>query len=121
MNCHRDSNALKSVNIPSWNLYNCPSCDGYLLNPLKKQITSKLISSNVFSSNLSCPECLSKMEAVVFKDIEIDICSKCNWIWLDKGEIYKIEKHVDKKEFYKGNGNVSFMISELLSGLLFLG
>ncbi len=43
------------------------------------------------SNNLKCPKCgVSELETRVHRGVNIDFCSKCNGIWLDKGELDKI-------------------------------
>jgi len=37
-----------------------------------------------------CPRCKVKMEKLKKNDVIIDICKKCNGMWLDDGEIQKL-------------------------------
>ncbi|MBR9699587.1 zf-TFIIB domain-containing protein [Candidatus Woesearchaeota archaeon] len=39
---------------------------------------------------LTCPRCNVKMEKLKKNDVIIDICKKCNGMWLDDGEIQKL-------------------------------
>ncbi|MDA1197179.1 MAG: zf-TFIIB domain-containing protein [Nanoarchaeota archaeon] len=39
---------------------------------------------------LTCPRCSVKMEKLKKNDVIIDICKKCNGMWLDDGEIQKL-------------------------------
>ena len=39
---------------------------------------------------LNCPRCSVEMEKLKKNDVIIDICKKCNGMWLDDGEIHKL-------------------------------
>ena len=39
---------------------------------------------------LKCPRCKKDMEKLKKNDVIIDICKKCNGMWLDDGEIHKL-------------------------------
>ena len=39
---------------------------------------------------LTCPVCGGEMRTVSRYDVEIDICNKCQGVWLDRGELNKI-------------------------------
>lgn len=43
-------------------------------------------------NKLICPRCKIEMNIINIHDIEIDVCSKCNGMWLDDGEIEKLIK-----------------------------
>ena len=47
----------------------------------------------------NCPRCNVKMEKLKKNDIIIDICKKCNGMWLDEGEIQRLA------EMSKGDEN----------------
>lgn len=64
---------------------------GHLKQFLLNLILGKrlLLSEN---TNLYCPRCKTKMKKLIKQDIEIDICPYCNGMWLDDGEIDKLNK-----------------------------
>ncbi len=39
---------------------------------------------------LDCPRCKIKMRKIKKKDVILDICKKCNGMWLDDNEIEKL-------------------------------
>ncbi|HEY7573007.1 MAG TPA: zf-TFIIB domain-containing protein, partial [Nitrososphaeraceae archaeon] len=41
---------------------------------------------------MRCPNCSDQMQITQRYDIEIDFCSSCKGMWLDRGEIDKIIK-----------------------------
>jgi uncharacterized protein len=42
---------------------------------------------------MNCPIDKEKLEPLIYEDdVEVDQCPKCNGIWLDKGELARIEK-----------------------------
>lgn len=47
---------------------------------------------------LECPNCKSDMNEIKKNNVDIDICSKCKGVWLDRGEIDKITSY-DNKSF----------------------
>ncbi|HXG65069.1 MAG TPA: zf-TFIIB domain-containing protein, partial [Blastocatellia bacterium] len=45
---------------------------------------------------LPCPKCDGALVEVVYEDVRIDRCNKCNGVWLDAGELEQLtqqEKH----------------------------
>jgi len=48
----------------------------------RKQLSEKII--------LRCPRCNSKLDKHQKEDIIIDVCPSCNGMWLDDGEIDKL-------------------------------
>lgn len=45
---------------------------------------------------LQCPKCDGTLVVVVYEDVRIDRCNKCNGVWLDAGELEQLtqqEKH----------------------------
>ncbi|OGT48121.1 MAG: hypothetical protein A3F17_01010 [Gammaproteobacteria bacterium RIFCSPHIGHO2_12_FULL_41_15] len=52
---------------------------------------------------LICPNCHVEMHIVSREDIEMDVCTNCQGVWLDKGELEKlvtiaVENSGDKKK-----------------------
>jgi len=41
---------------------------------------------------MKCPKCGDKLEEKELENVKIDVCSKCEGIWLDKGELELIIK-----------------------------
>jgi Zn-finger nucleic acid-binding protein len=48
------------------------------------------ITGSLKGEELPCPECELKMTTKEIFDVYIDLCEKCNGIWLDSGETEKI-------------------------------
>ena len=40
---------------------------------------------------MRCPKCGSELQEVDFADVRVDKCSKCEGLWLDKGELEKLQ------------------------------
>lgn len=34
-----------------------------------------------------CPKCDGRLREIEFEEIKIDVCDKCNGVWLDAGEL----------------------------------
>jgi len=67
----------------------------------------KMESISPDSEHIDCPVCTNKSAAYIHKDVEIDICSNCLTVWLDKGELNKIlapgfDKYKKVKEHFAG-------------------
>ena len=45
---------------------------------------------------MSCPRCGLKLQQVRFRQVDVDACFSCNGIFLDAGELEKIEKPESK-------------------------
>jgi len=57
-----------------------------------------------------CPRCNIKMEKLKKNDVVIDVCKKCNGMWLDSGELEKLavignKMRKDAKRGRKGEKN----------------
>jgi len=55
---------------------------------------------------MNCPVDKEKLESLIYEDdVEVDQCPKCNGIWLDKGELARIEqsRENDYKEVIKNS------------------
>ena len=40
---------------------------------------------------MKCPKCGSQLEEIAFGDVRIDKCFNCEGVWLDKGELERIQ------------------------------
>jgi Zn-finger nucleic acid-binding protein len=40
--------------------------------------------------NKHCPRCLMNLEKILFHQVQLDHCSKCGGVWLDKGEFEQV-------------------------------
>jgi hypothetical protein len=40
---------------------------------------------------MKCPKCGSQLEEIAFGDVRIDKCFTCEGVWLDKGELERIQ------------------------------
>jgi Zn-finger nucleic acid-binding protein len=62
---------------------------------------------------MQCPKCSARMEQMKRFGVEIDYCTSCNGVWLDRGEIEKIGKiqrsyedqHYNKYHYREGGYN----------------
>lgn len=49
---------------------------------------------------MECPNCSNQMQEINKYGVEIDYCSRCKGVWLDRGEIEKI---TDSQDRYQAN------------------
>ncbi len=82
----------------------CPECDGEFLDEGEiKRLTRdrdlhKLLTDHLArqaDSDLVCPSCGGLMDAEMLDvgdtEVEVDVCMACHGLWLDDGELAKIE------------------------------
>jgi len=50
---------------------------------------------------MNCPSCKHSMVILELNQVEIDYCTNCKGIWLDRGELDLIFSTADKKEIAK--------------------
>lgn len=50
---------------------------------------------------MNCPACKNSMVILELNQVEIDYCTTCKGIWLDRGELDLIFSSADKKEISK--------------------
>ena len=50
---------------------------------------------------MNCPACKNPMVILELNQVEIDYCTSCKGIWLDRGELDLIFSSADKKEIAK--------------------
>jgi Zn-finger nucleic acid-binding protein len=60
----------------------------------------------------SCPRCKEVLSEKLFGDVSLDICQKCNGLWLDDGELKRIIKM-----YRKGHRSIKEVSEELDKGL----
>lgn len=57
----------------------------------------------VEEGNRSCPRCSMAMKVMQFKDVSVDVCTKCQGIWFDRYEVAKVlgrDKGLPEKAFH---------------------
>jgi len=120
MKCPRCNSVLQSVEYDGQKVEACPGCKGEWLfsGELQKlaehhdevftpeEIASlNAVNKEIFTAEkddhdeLNCPACVNvPMEHFNYAEtsgIILNKCTKCNGIWMDKGELEKIEQLVD--------------------------
>ncbi|MFT5134907.1 MAG: Zn-finger nucleic acid-binding protein/uncharacterized protein YxjI [Gammaproteobacteria bacterium] len=105
LKCPDCKNSLKSVHYEGVRVHLCMSCKGFFLKPKElKQIqeTQELeVSMDMTPPSRSgdkilrmCPSCDTGMAKRKYGKVSstiIDLCEKCKGIWLDKGELERIQ------------------------------
>ncbi|WP_444925283.1 zf-TFIIB domain-containing protein [Microbulbifer sp. TRSA002] len=85
MKCPRDNNILTSKQ----GFHGCNSCHGIFVPidsiPTLKEAKIEKITKLPLS-NFNCLKCQSQIHILMHKGMEIDICSSCKSIWLDRDE-----------------------------------
>lgn len=57
------------------------------------------ISEDAKNLELQCPKCDGVLHETNFENIKIDVCDKCNGVWLDAGELAQVT-HKDEGGFF---------------------
>lgn len=65
---------------------------------LLEKMRSK-ISDDATNLELKCPKCDGTLHETSFENIKIDVCDKCNGVWLDAGELAQVT-HKDEGGFF---------------------
>ena len=64
-------------------------------------IPPQMLDRRELGRQLPCPECFAKMECFPYcgpGNVVMDACNRCDWVWLDAGEITKIEQAPGQRE-----------------------
>ncbi len=107
--CPRDTLALTAFRAPGGqHVDRCGHCEGLWL---PAEVVSSIIGHRPDTSRVSsvagkpsftrlcCPDDGSAMLALHLRGAEIDICSRCGGVWLDRGELEQIlEAHRDEDD-----------------------
>lgn len=91
----------------------CPKCKGiwFDANELdrltgEKSLEGLIFTARVLGKVLDCPVCNEKMQFVTVDGITVDHCQKCDGVWLDDGEMAKLDAAADaKSHYYAGTVN----------------
>ena len=84
----------------------CPKCKGIWLDEgeLAKLIKNKKLTDDLTKdigtkseSKLVCPRCGGLMDFEFADEIEVDVCLKCNGVWLDAGELDNLKEKSQQK------------------------
>lgn len=85
----------------------CPTCHGIFLDKAEiraltgssslHQLLSKHLGMDA-DSPLVCPNCGGLMDGEDAGDVRVDVCLKCNGVWLDAGELKRLSE-IDDAEF----------------------
>ena len=57
------------------------------------------ISEDARNLEIKCPKCDGSLHEANFENIVIDVCDKCNGVWLDAGELAQVT-HKDEGGFF---------------------
>ncbi len=95
-NCPRHTAFLIDRTIKSVQVQHCPSCSGMWLSAalvekaLGKVFKPSGIAGAGYAHLPACPDDGAPLLAVHHHDVEIDVCTDCGGVWLDKNELERI-------------------------------
>ncbi len=93
-NCPRDGSRLNQHEDTQRAMWSCGVCyGGFLKPPADQDVMSrcKPLEREEFDPPICCPEDGTDLTLVELAGVSIDICPTCNGIWLDDGEIEKLQ------------------------------
>jgi len=67
---------------------------------------------------MNCLQCKEKLKRIIYKGIELDICSRCGGVWFDAGEMGRVMKTLETssvqllKEFTHAKSKVTTVVSK---------
>jgi len=102
LSCPRCSIALKPQRLDSKTAWQCGSCEGLAINlaALRTNVEHTVVNAmwqlarGGEPSALPCPSCRHNLRLIHYADnrasLEADLCTSCQLIWLDHGELEAI-------------------------------
>ena len=107
LNCPVCMTPLVTAVVEGIHILSCPTCRGNLIDQVKLHYTLRLAApidttaedelhpanKSELKRKLSCPSCKKTMETYPYGgsgNIIIQGCDRCQWIWLDFGELPRI-------------------------------
>ena len=103
MKCPKCPSEIKEMRLEGVDFDFCSSCKGIWFDKDEMAFMAELpvdvpqlqeVRKGAKNTDFSCPRCQTKLEEMKFvqnKDLLIDRCPGCQGIWLDTGELKKVE------------------------------
>lgn len=131
MKCPRCNVNLIEEQLESIKYHKCDDCEGLWmfksdLNLYLDKDINQIDESRIEfkkSSKIECPSCLeANVELIKYKEVEIDLCKKCEGVWLDKNELGKLMKDVsfESKKNNDGISTGAWIIGEIIFGICYV-
>lgn len=104
MNCPKCGKKLHPMTLEGVDFDYCTACKGMWFDKDEMAAMADLpadipkpgdVKGTAVWTKLPCPRCLTvlkEMNLVADDDLRIDHCPRCQGIWLDKGELKRVEK-----------------------------
>jgi hypothetical protein len=108
MQCPIHNSLLNQESFGSEHLHQCDACKGtfveahifseirafYAIENHKRATRNSEIIKRSDNAVLICPKDGKPMDTVMYKGVEIDVCSNCHGVWFDEDELEKINAQV---------------------------
>lgn len=108
MNCPRCDKVMTPVRPDDVEVQQCPQCEGHWLEGadlrhLEATVNVRLFEwrtlppEDVQTRELPCPRCkprepMKKVRSERDRHVLLDVCGRCQGVWLDKGELRAIQE-----------------------------
>ncbi len=113
MDCPRDGSSLTILHHEHQAYEGCTACGGYFLEPQllheslglnTQELAERVSDTELPVSSLLCPKDRQPMRALVYEEVEIDLCPACAGVWLDAGELDAILARRGREQPDDGDG-----------------
>ncbi len=103
MKCPKCVEKTNEMKIEGIDIDFCSSCKGiwfdkdelpFMVELTKEELSLEKMAQDAQKTEWACPTCETKLEEFLFhdtKDLHVDRCPDCHGVWLDKGELAKVE------------------------------
>ncbi|HOP98692.1 MAG TPA: zf-TFIIB domain-containing protein [Verrucomicrobiota bacterium] len=116
--CLRDAGLLNDYLVQTHSVGRCARCSGlWLPGAVVKAMLGRFAvpSATATATTLQCPDDRSQLLAVKYRGVEIDVCSGCGGVWLDRGELERILRQSGKGGVAGGlKGGAGEVVGEVL-------
>jgi Zn-finger nucleic acid-binding protein len=104
LTCPRCSVALEPQRLDAKTVWSCASCAGLAVNlaALRRDVESQVVNAlwqlarKSETTSLPCPSCRQALRLIHYAEdtvaLEADLCTSCQLIWLDHGELDSIRR-----------------------------
>ena len=121
LECPHDGRAMEKVDVDGVTIDRCASCGGTWFDAKElrrvahdkelEKLATRLPMVKVVSP-FRCPRCGHECVEGHVADVEVDTCTTCNGVWLDKGELVEAQRLLKAERLLQqaGPGFRSFLM-----------
>ena len=120
--CPRDQAPLGRVLREKVALDECPTCHGLWLDAKELRALTRdkelerlaaRVRQFALPSAFACPRCGGACVASHVEEVEVDTCTVCHGVWLDRGELDEAKRQLDTRRILGGSGGLRTFLRRL--------